>query len=59
MVKFSKPNASLVDVLEAFPDEEACIKHLERIRWPDGVIACGHWGSRETLENLAVPCGRG
>ena len=38
MVKFSKPYENLVDLLEALPDEEACIKHLERIHWPDGVI---------------------
>ena len=49
MVKFSKPYDSLVDLLEAFPDEEACIKHLEKIRWPDGVIVCGHCGSSRKI----------
>ena len=52
MVKFSKPYDSLVDLLEAFPDEEACIKHLERIRWPDGEIVCGHCGSSRKIHRV-------
>ncbi len=52
MVKFSKPYESLFDLLEAFPDEEACIKHLERIRWPDGVIVCGHCGSSRKIHRV-------
>lgn len=34
---------SLYDLFEAFPDEEACVNHLEQLRWPGGVICplCG------------------
>ena len=27
---------TLYDLLEAFPDEQSCITHLEQLRWPDG-----------------------
>ena len=40
-------------MLEAFPNEEACIKHLERIRWADGVIACGHCGSSRKIRRVS------
>ena len=52
MVKFSKTYDSLVDLLEEFPDEEAYIKHLERIRWPDGVIVCSHCGSSRKIHRV-------
>ena len=29
---------SLYELLEAFPDEASCIKHLEAIRWPHGIV---------------------
>lgn len=34
---------SLMALLEAFPDEESCIRHLEGLRWPNGVVCplCG------------------
>jgi transposase-like protein len=34
---------SLVTMLEAFPDEESCIEHLEQLRWPKGIVCpcCG------------------
>lgn len=34
---------SLIKLLEAFPDEETCIKHLEKLRWPSGIVCpvCG------------------
>lgn len=37
---------SLIDMLEAFPHEESCISHLERLRWPCGIICqnCGRSG---------------
>ena len=28
---------SLYELLQAFPTEESCIKHLEVLRWPRGV----------------------
>ncbi len=32
---------NLVEVMERFPDQEACISHLEQIRWEDKVV-CPH-----------------
>jgi len=40
-----------IDVLDAFPDEETCIQHLENIRWPRGII-CQHCGSSEKINRL-------
>ena len=34
----------LFDLMEAFPDEQACIEHLRVIRWRDGEF-CPHCGS--------------
>ena len=39
---------SLIDVLDTFPDEESCISHLEKLRWPCGII-CQHCGSSEKV----------
>jgi hypothetical protein len=34
---------SLYSLMEAFPTEEACIEHLEKLRWPCGIVCqwCG------------------
>ncbi len=34
---------SLLAVLTAFPDEETCVSHLEKLRWPNGIVCplCG------------------
>lgn len=34
---------SLMKLLAAFPDEETCISHLEKLRWPAGIVCpiCG------------------
>lgn len=34
---------SLIAVTQAFPDEKACVNHLEKLRWPKGIICplCG------------------
>ena len=34
---------SLYDLMEAFPDEASCVRHLEKLRWPNGIICplCG------------------
>lgn len=34
----------LLSVMERFPDQEACIEHLEKIRWPNKP-SCPHCGS--------------
>jgi transposase-like protein len=33
-----KAYKSLVDLMKAFPNEETCVNHLEKLRWPKGVI---------------------
>ncbi len=37
---------NLIEVMERFPDQEACIAHLERIRWGNKPV-CPHCGSIE------------
>jgi transposase-like protein len=34
---------NLLSLMKAFPDEEACVKHLEILRWPKGIVCpcCG------------------
>lgn len=49
----------LVAFEEWFPDEEACVRFLERLRWPDGFICpgCGEQGEpwRASRERLVCP----
>lgn len=51
---------SLHDLMKAFPDEESCVKHLEKLRWPKGVI-CPLCGSRRKIyrveRSLGYKCG--
>ena len=37
---------SLFDLMDSFPDEQACIDHLRSIRWKDGEF-CPHCGSNK------------
>jgi transposase-like protein len=37
---------SLFDLMEAFPDEQACVDHLRAIRWRDGEF-CPHCGGNK------------
>ena len=39
---------NLMAVLDRFPDEQSCVKHLEALRWPYGII-CQHCGSSEKI----------
>lgn len=52
----------LVAFEEWFPDEEACVRFLERLRWPDGFICpgCGEKGEpwRASRERLVCPACR-
>ena len=48
---------SLVDLMKAFPDEQACVDHLRAIRWRDGEFCphCGgtriyHFSDRKTFK---------
>ncbi len=42
---------SLMAVLEAYPDEETCIRHLEKLRWPKGIV-CPCCGSTRKVYKL-------
>lgn len=42
---------SLIQVLKAFPSEKVCIEHLEKLRWPKGVI-CPLCGSSRKIHKL-------
>ena len=42
---------SLYELLEAFPNEETCVRHLEKIRWPRGII-CPQCGSSRKIYQL-------
>ena len=42
---------SLYELLEAFPTEESCIRHLESLRWPRGII-CPLCGSSHKIYRL-------
>jgi len=29
---------ALYELMEAFPDETSCVRHLEQLRWPKGIV---------------------
>jgi hypothetical protein len=31
---------NLIDVVKQFPTDEECLKYVEQMRWPDGVVRC-------------------
>jgi hypothetical protein len=31
---------NLIDVTQKFPTDEECLKYIEQMRWPDGVVRC-------------------
>ena len=31
---------NLIDVTQQFPTDEECLKYIEQMRWPDGVVRC-------------------
>lgn len=43
---------SLYDLMETFPDEEACVKHLEQLRWRAGIV-CPLCGSTRKVYDTA------
>jgi|ERR1041385_2434850 transposase-like protein len=51
-----KPYNSLLDLVKAFPTEAECVNHLEKLRWPKGIIcpicASGRKFHRITRGNL-------
>ena len=42
---------SLVALLDAFPDEKTCVKHLAKLRWPVAIV-CPLCGSSRKIYNL-------
>ena len=48
---------NLIEVMERFPDQEACIEHLERIRWKDKPV-CPHCGSIDIVRKKEDGVGR-
>ncbi|WP_204344331.1 IS1595 family transposase [Psychroserpens algicola] len=36
---FNKEVKSILDLIQAFPNEQACIEHLEVLRWSNGVVS--------------------
>ncbi len=44
-----KQFTSLIQMMEAFPTEQACIDHLRAIRWKDGAY-CPHCGCQKVYE---------
>jgi transposase-like protein len=42
---------SLLQLLTAFPTEEACIKHMEKLRWPKGIV-CPLCGSTRKFHHI-------
>lgn len=43
---------SLINLLEAFPDEKTCVRHLEQLRWPNGII-CPRCGSSRKIHRIS------
>jgi hypothetical protein len=31
---------NLIDVTKQFPTDDECLKYIEQMRWPDGVVRC-------------------
>ena len=48
---------NLIEVMERFPDQEACIEHLERIRWR-GTPVCPHCESKDVVRKTEDGVGR-
>lgn len=49
---------SWTEFLERFPDEEACLRHLEKLRWPKGFVCnrCGAIGEAARLSRRRLMC---
>ena len=45
---------NVLGLLKAFPDEAACAKHLEGLRWPDGIV-CPLCSSSRKIHRLSRP----
>lgn len=43
---------SLYEMLKEFPTEESCIKHLEKLRWPKGIV-CPCCGSSRKIHHVS------
>ena len=43
---------NLIEVMKHFPDQEACIEHLEQIRWGNCKAFCPHCGSVDVYKRV-------
>src|SRR4030042_3095086 len=43
---------SLYDMMNAFPSEESCVVHLEKLRWPRGLV-CPCCGSSRKIHHVS------
>ena len=53
-MKLKANTISIVELLRRFPDDQACIDWLERVRWPEGPV-CPHCGG---VENISQPASK-
>lgn len=53
MIDVSKFN-SLIELLEAFPDEESCIVYLEKLRWRNGKVKSPFDKNRKSIIYLII-----
>lgn len=44
---------NIVSFIEHFSDKQTCIKHLEKIRWPDGNVPCVFCGNDKVYKTKA------
>lgn len=44
---------SIIQLLAKYPDEQACVEHLTRLRWPNGIV-CPHCNSTRSFKQLAT-----
>ena len=47
-MKEAKGPATIVELMERFPDEAACVEFLRKLRWPNGFV-CPRCGARESV----------
>jgi hypothetical protein len=55
---------NLIDVTQQFPNDEECLKYIEQMRWPDGVVRCPVCGCdrisritrKSTTKNVLTNC---
>jgi transposase-like protein len=56
MKNAQKTYKSLIEVMQVFPSEKECVEHLEKLRWPNGIICpcCG--SNRKIYKVVRAKC---